>query len=144
MSPASKREGKKMTTHATATFTIKNWDEKPYHEIEGGGKLTRATVTQSFAGDIEGEGVVEYLMAYRAEGTASFVGLQRIEGRLGGRSGSFVLQLSGTYENGAAQATWSVVRGTATGDLQGLMGDGGFHAEHGPAGAATLDYDFDA
>ncbi len=44
-----------MTTRATATFKVNSWDEKPYDEMEGGPKLTRATVTKSFSGDIEGE-----------------------------------------------------------------------------------------
>jgi hypothetical protein len=37
-------------------------------------------VTKSFSGDIEGEGTLEYLMAYREDGSASFVGLERVEG----------------------------------------------------------------
>ena len=132
-----------MSTHATGTFHVKSWDEKPYQEIGGQAKLTRATVTQSFQGVIEGEGKVEYLMAYRENGTATFVGLQRIEGKVGGRSGSFVLQLAGTFENGVAKAGWFVVTGCGTGDLKSLRGGGGFEAPHGPDGTVTLDYDFE-
>ena len=131
-----------MSTHATGTFHVKSWDEKPYDEIGGQAKLTRATVTQSFQGVIEGEGSVEYLMAYREDGTATYVGLQRITGKVGGRSGSFVLQLAGTYENGVAKAGWFVVTGSGTGDLSTLRGGGGFEASHGPEGTVTLDYDF--
>jgi Protein of unknown function (DUF3224) len=132
-----------MTTHATGTFEVKGWDEKPYDEVEGGKKLTRASVTQSFDGDVAGEGKVEYLMAYRDDGTANFVGLQRIVGRVGGRSGSFVLQLAGTYDGRTARADWTVVAGSGTGELAGLRGEGGFSAEHGPSGSVTLDYDLD-
>ncbi len=81
-----------MTRRATAMFAIKGWDEKPYNEAAGLPKLTRASVTKTFKGDLEGESQLEYLMLYRADGTASFVGLERVLGRLGGRSGSFVLQ----------------------------------------------------
>ena len=98
-----------MSIRATGTFEVKTWDEKPYEEIDGGAKLTRASVTQSFHGDIEGEGAVEYLMMYPDESSARFVGLQRVVGRIGSRSGSFVLQLGGTFEEGTAKATWSVV-----------------------------------
>lgn len=132
-----------MSTHATGTFEVKNWEEKTYDEIGGKAKLTRASVKQAFAGDLEGEGAVEYLMAYRHDGSASFAGLLRVTGRLGGRSGSFVLQLSGTYEDQTAKATWTVVRGAGTGELLGLRGEGGFVAAHGPHGSVTLDYDFD-
>jgi hypothetical protein len=132
-----------MTTHAKGIAETKSWDEKPYDEFEGGRKLTRASVTQSFQGDIEGDGAVEYLMAYPNENSASYVGLQKIMGRLGGRSGSFVLQLSGSYDGEMARCTWFVVAGSGTGELQGLRGEGGFRAPHGSQASYTLDYDFE-
>ncbi len=132
-----------MSTHATATFEVKSWDEQPYQEFEGGTKLTRASVTTSYHGDIEGEGTLEYLMFYGEDGSASFVGLERVVGRVGNRSGSFVLRHSGAYEGGTAKATYVVVPGSGTGDLRGLRGEGDFalsgHAQHYPI---TLDYDF--
>lgn len=131
-----------MRTHATATFEVKSWDEKPYNEMEGGPKLTRARVAKSFEGDIEGEGTLEYLMIYRDDGSASFVGLERVVGSVGKRSGSFVLQHSGTFEGGTTKATWSVVPGSGTGDLRGLRGDGGFASAHAQRYPMTLDYDF--
>jgi hypothetical protein len=132
-----------MSEHATATFTVKSWDEKPYSEIEDGPKLTRATVTKSFLGDIEGVGTVEYLMMHRADGSASFVGLERVVGRVGDRSGTFVLQHTGTFEGGTAKATWFVVPGSGTGDLSGLRGEGGFASAHAEKYPVTLDYDFE-
>lgn len=132
-----------MGKQATATFEVKTWDEKPYGEVEGGPKLTRASVTNSFQGDIEGEGTLEYLMVYPGDDSASFVGLQRVVGRLGDRSGSFVLQISGKFENGTASETWFVVPGSGTGELRGLRGQGGFASGHAQAYTVTLDYDFE-
>src|SRR5215470_13385353 len=109
-----------MKKSANAHFTIKSWDEKPYSEGQGQPKLTRASVIKAFTGDIEGEGRVEYLMMYRSDGTATFVGLERIDGRIGGRTGSFVLQRSGVFEGGQAKESYTVIAGSATGDLQGL------------------------
>ena len=133
-----------MSTHATATFEVKSWDEQPYQEFEGGAKLTGASVTTSYHGDIEGEGTLEYLMFYGEDGSASFVGLERVAGRVGNRSGSFVLRHSGAYEGGTAKGTYVVVPGSGTGDLRGLRGEGGFalsgHAQLYPI---TLDYDFE-
>ena len=60
-----------MKSTANARFAIKSWDEKPYSEGENLPRLTRATVTKTFTGDIEGEGQVEYLMMYRRDGSAS-------------------------------------------------------------------------
>lgn len=122
---------------------MKSWDEKPYDEIEGGPKLTRATVAKSYSGDIEGDGTVEYLMIHREDGSASFVGLERVVGSIGDRRGSFVLEHKGTFEGGTAKVTWSVVPGSGTGDLSGLRGEGGFASAHADEYAITLDYDFE-
>ena len=137
------RETTRMRKQAKATFTIKSWDEKAYNEIAGGPKLTRASVTKSYQGDIEGEGKLEYLMMYRTAGSASFMGLERVTGSVGGRSGSFVLQHTGTFEDGVAKVTLSVVPGSGTGDLRGMTGEGGFSVGHQPPYAMTLDYGFE-
>jgi hypothetical protein len=131
-----------MSTQATATFKIEGWDEKPYAEIEGGRKLTQASVKQAFTGDVEGEGAVEWLMCYRPDETADFVGVQRIVGQLGGRSGSFVLlQTAGTFDGREATAELSVAPGSGTGDLTGLSGTGELSAPRGGEPTIRLDYE---
>jgi hypothetical protein len=132
-----------MKTHAKATFTINAWEEKAYNEIKGGPKLTRASVSKSYQGEIKGEGKLEYLMMYRDEGSASFLGLERVVGSVGGRSGSFVLQHSGTFKDGVATVTLLVVPGSGTGDLHGLRGNGEFAVGHQQPYSLTLDYDFE-
>lgn len=131
-----------MSTHATGTFKVKNWKEKPYNKIEGGAKLTRATVTQTFRGDIKGEGAVEFLMAHRADKSAKFVGIQYITGRIGDRSGGFALQVTGTFEGGVAKGRWTVIPGLGTDDLTGLRGKGSFEAPMGPDASFVLEYTF--
>ena len=64
-----------MRMTANARFAITTWDEKSYSEGQDQPKLTRASVTKTYTGDIEGEGQVEYLMMYRGDGTAAIVGL---------------------------------------------------------------------
>ena len=127
---------------ANARFAIKSWDEKPYSEGQGLPKLTRAAVTKTFTGDITGEGHVEYLMMYRSDGSASFVGFERVVGSLAGRAGSFVLQRAGVFENGMAKETYAVVPGSGTGELQGLRGDGTTAVGHGMEHPFTLNYEF--
>jgi hypothetical protein len=138
-----RQEATTMHKHATATFGLESWDEKAYDEKEGTPKLSRISSTKSYKGDIVGGGKLEYLMMYRADGTASFVGLERVTGSVGGRSGSFVLQHSGTFEGGVAKVMLSVVRDSGTGDLRGLTGEGGFNVGHQPPFAMTLDYEFE-
>jgi hypothetical protein len=132
-----------MKQTANARFAITLWDEKAYSEGEDLPKLTRASVTKTFTGDIEGAGHVEYLMAYRSDGSATFVGLERISGRIGAMSGTFVLQRTGVFEGGQARESYSVIPGSATGQLRGLRGEGSSAVGHGTEHPFTLDYELD-
>ena len=130
-----------MKKSANARFAIKSWDEKPYSEGEDQPKLTRARVVKTYTGDIEGEGQVEYLMMYRSDGSATFVGLERVVGRIGDKTGSFVLQRTGVFESGQAKESYSVIPGSATGDLRGLLADGNSAVGHGMEHPFTLSYE---
>jgi len=130
-----------MKNVANSRFAIKSWDEKPYSEGQDLPKLTRAAVTKTFTGDIEGEGRVEYLMMYSIDGSATFVGLERVVGRLGGKAGSFVLQRTGIFENGVAKESYVVISGSGTGELRGLRGEGESAVGHGTEHPLTLTYE---
>lgn len=126
---------------ANARFAIKSWDEKPYSEGPDLPKLTRASVTKAFTGDIEGEGHVEYLMMYQSDGNATFIGLERVVGRVAGKSGSFVLQRTGVFEDGQAKESYSVIPGSGTGELRALRGEGKSAVGHGMEHPFTLSYE---
>ena len=130
-----------MRKSANARFAIKKWDEEPYNEGQDQPKLTRASVTKTYTGDIEGEGQVEYLMMYRKDGSATFVGLERVVGQIGGKAGTLVLQRTGVFEGGQAKESYSVIPGSGTGDLQGLVGDGSSAVGHGMEHPFTLSYE---
>ena len=130
-------------TQAKATFAVTNWDEKPYLELKDGTKLTRAAVTQTYSGDITGEGAAESLMYYAADGSATIVTLQRIDGSIGKKKGTFIVESRATFGTSGAKGTWSVVAGSGTDKLRGLKGKGRFAAKSGPNGTVTLDYDFE-
>lgn len=130
-----------MKQTASARFAVKSWDEKPYSEGENLPKLTRASVTKAYTGDIVGEGHVEYLMMYRGDGSATYVGLERVVGRIAGKSGSFVLQRTGVFEDGQAKESYFVIPGSATGELRGLMGDGVSALGHGTDYPFVLNYE---
>lgn len=74
-------------------------------------------------------------MAYQPDKTATFIGIERIRGRIGGHHGSLVLQHSGMFDGGAATGDLTVVSGTD--ELKGATGTGSFKAD--PAGSITLD-----
>ncbi len=129
-----------MNATANARFAIKSWDETPYSEGPNLPKMTKATVEKSFTGDIEGDSRVEYLMMYRSDGTALFVALERFTGRIGSKSGTFVLQRSGEFDGKQANESYTVVRGSGTGDLRGLTGEGASSVGHGADFPFVLRY----
>lgn len=132
-----------MNQRAETTFRVDSWDEDEYDARENERKLTRARVVRAYRGELEGEGRAEYLMMYREDGSASFVGHERIVGRLGDRTGSFMLQRIGTWEDGVARETLSVVAGSGTAQLLGLLGGGVFESGHAEEYPMTLHYDYE-
>jgi hypothetical protein len=130
-----------MTDHVDGSFEVTSWNEETIDGLDQAGKVTRARIGQRFAGGITAETVFDTVMTYREDGTADFLGFQRVVGRLGGREGSFVLQSIGTFDGKEARATTSVVPDSGRGALAGLRGTGTSVAPIGPSGTYTLDYD---
>jgi hypothetical protein len=126
--------------NATAEFAVATWNEETYQELDGEAKLTRASVTGTLTGDVMGTSETEWLMVYRQDGTANYVGLQRVEGSLAGRNGSFVVESNGAFDGGEAKGTWSVIAGSGTGDLAALNGEGTFVSPLGEKATISLDY----
>jgi hypothetical protein len=132
-----------VTATAKAKFQMKGWDENPYADLEGSKRLVRSSMNGSYAGDVTGESSTEFLMAYSSEDLATYVGIERIDGTVDGRSGTFVMQVTGTFADGVARHNSTVIPGAGTGDLAGLRGQGTFEAPMGQTAETTLDYDFE-
>ena len=128
---------------ATGTINVKIWEPVPYDQPGDGPTLVRIHVEEDFSGDIEGSGVVEFLQAQMADDAASFVGIERVKGRLASRSGTFLLQDQGTLKGTTVSGEWFVVPGSGTGGLSGLRGEGSFTAQLGQGADITLDYWFE-
>jgi hypothetical protein len=125
---------------ATGEFKISFGKEDAYRQREPG-KLTHADGDQEFSGDISGSGHVEWLMSYGADGTATYVGLQEIDGTLDGRKGGFVLTATGHFDGKQSEGEWTIVPGSGKGDLEGIRGHGGFKAGPGPQATFRLSYE---
>ena len=130
-------------TRANAVITVRTYQPSAYDEPAGGPALTRIHVEESFTGDISGDGVAEFLQAARADGSASFVGIERVTGAVGGREGTFLLQDAGTVQGNVVSGDWFVIPGSGTGRLAGLRGAGGFRANLGEGARVHLDYWFE-
>jgi Protein of unknown function (DUF3224) len=127
-----------MTSTVESTLVIESWDERPVDDAIP--KVTRATVAARVAGAIDGTSLTEYVMAYRDDGSAVYVGLERITGVVAGREGTLVLRHLGTYEGGAARSAVEVVGSSGSDGLAGVSGAGDFLAD--PAPSLRLDLTF--
>lgn len=128
--------------HAHAKTTVHSSEAKPYDETAGPA-LTEIHISETFSGDLDGESMVRALQVRGHDKSASMVSIQRFQGNLSGRRGTFVLQGVETIDNGRIKAKWFVVPGSGTGELAGLRGQGGFEGEFGKGSEGTLDYWFE-
>jgi Protein of unknown function (DUF3224) len=128
---------------ANAVITVHTYEPEAYESPAEGPVLNRIHVAERFSGDIEADGVTEFLQAAHADGSASFVGIERLTGTLGGREGTFLLQDAGTVAGSVVDGDWFVVPGSGTGGLTGLRGEGSFRANLGENAQVYLDYWFE-
>lgn len=117
-----------MQSKLEGIFQVTSWDEKPYSEESDGAKLTNAKVTQTYTGSIEGESQVQYIMAHNSDKSAVFVGMEKVTASINGKSGSFVIQHNGKFENGVASSNFVIVTGSGQGELSGIEGSGSFES----------------
>ena len=120
------------------SFQLKSWNEDAYEERDGR-RLTRASVSQQFEGDIAGDGAAEWLMAYQADGRARFVGFQVVDGEVAGRRGTLVLETLGEFDGRVARWDATVMPGSSTGELANATGAGKFEAPHGSTASYELE-----
>lgn len=129
-------------TRAVAKVTVRGSETNSYDQTANP-VLSEVRLSETFAGDIEGESPVRALQVRWDDRSARLVSVQRFHGKLDGREGTFVLQGQETVANGKITATWFVVPGSGTADLSGLRGEGGFEGHFGEGSDATLDYWFE-
>jgi len=108
-----------MTTHATGTFEVKMTPQTP----DAGSTVGRFSLDKEFHGDLEGTSKGEMLAVGTAvNGSAGYVAMEQVTGRLNGRSGAFALQHTGTMTRGEPELSVTVVPDSGTGELSGLSG----------------------
>ncbi len=83
----------------------------------------RLTIAKTFHGDLEATSAGEMLaFGTSVEGSAGYVAMEKVTGKLGAKSGSFALQHTGTMNRGAPSLTVTVVPDSGTEELAGLTG----------------------
>ncbi len=126
---------------ANGSFQITSFNEDTYEDRGDKAKLTHAWGDQTFSGDIEGDGQVHWLMSYRPDGTATYVGLQRSKAPSVGAAArwSSTHPASSTEQHHAANGR--SFRGPGSDGLKGITGSGTFEAPGGPKATYELDYE---
>jgi hypothetical protein len=92
-------------------------------DLAEGTTLGSMTVSKRFHGDLDGTSRGRGLTGMtRVDGSAGYVLIERVQGRLHGRSGTFLLQHSGIMDHGAPRLTVEVVPDSGSGELVGIRG----------------------
>jgi Protein of unknown function (DUF3224) len=109
-----------MTIHASGSFEVKL---TPQSDIPEDATFGRMIIDKQFHGDLEAVSRGQMLsVVTTVEGSAGYVAIERVSGKLHGRSGSFALQHSSVMKRGEPQQNIIVVPDSGTGQLAGLSG----------------------
>lgn len=116
---------------ANGPFEVKLNPESLSAVAENSG-LGRMSLNKQFQGDLEAVSHGE-MLAFRSsvQGSAGYVAMETVQGVLGGRQGSFVLQHSSTMTRGEPKQSITVVPDSGTGELLGLSGSMIIHIDNG-------------
>ena len=116
------QKGAPMANHASGTFDVKIAPQAADEHV-GDPTVGRMSIDKHFHGDLEGTSLGQMLAAMtEVKDSAGYVALERVRGTLHGRTGTFVLQHSGTMARGVPGLIITVVPDSGTGALAGLTG----------------------
>ena len=108
-----------MTHHAVGAFEVKVQPLSP-PDIAG---VVRFSIDKTIHGDLEATTKGEMFTAGDPKaGSAGYVAIETVTGKLGGKSGSFILQHFATMEPSGNEMTVKVAPGSGTGELKGIAG----------------------
>ena len=110
-----------MTKQANGAFDVKvipQTDDNPMDPTIG-----RMTLDKQYHGALEaiGKGVM-LTGGTEVEGSGVYVAIERVNGKLDGQSGTFLLQHGGVMTRGVPHLTITVVPDSGTGEIVGLAG----------------------
>jgi Protein of unknown function (DUF3224) len=109
---------------------------------ELGGAVSRFELTKRFHGDFVGTGTGVMLSAGDPQsGTAGYVAIETVNGRLGEREGGFAFQQFGTMSGGQQSLHYEVVPGSGHGELTGISGTLGLTIDEDGTHRYELEYD---
>lgn len=118
-SPTPSKEAP-MTNHASGPFDVK---VTPQDDKSDDPLLGRMSLDKQYHGDLEATAKGQMLTAGTAvKGSGAYVAIEKVSGSLKGRTGTFVLQHTGSMTSGNFHLDVTVVPDSGTGALQGIAG----------------------
>ena len=109
--------------NATGKFEVILKPIESYAQGREGTVLGRMSIDKTFQGDLEATSQGEMLSAMTAvKGSAGYVAMEQVIGKLSGKEGSFALQHFGAMGKGESRLIVEVVPDSGTGELAGLSG----------------------
>ena len=133
-------KGSSMPHHVRGPFDVKVAPvaDQPYPE---GTRLGRYSIDKKYHGELDAVGTGEMLTAGTpVQGSAVYVAIERVEGTLAGRRGTFVLQHTGRMSGAGTELEIVVAPDSGTGELTGLTGR--LQIEFGPKGEHSYDFEY--
>lgn len=125
--------------HVSGTFDV-TLKPEALSTITAASGLSRMSINKVFHGGLEGTSKGEMLSAGNpAMGSAGYVAIEQVTGRLDGLEGSFALQHSATIHAGTFTLNITVVPGSGTGALKDISGKLDLQIEKGKH-SYTFDY----
>jgi len=129
---------------AKGTFEVKlNPADGVALEKEAG--VGRMTIDKTWSGDLAGTSKGSMLMSStESTGAMAYVALEKVDGKLGGKKGSFYFSHTGTMNKSDAASgvlKIMVVPGSGTGDLAGMSGELSINIDAKGAHSYILQYE---
>ena len=108
--------------HARGTFDVQI-TPLPADEYGDAVSTGRMGITKQLSGDITGTGKGQMITGMgTVKGSAAYSAIERITGTIGGRTGSFILQHTGTMHDGLQELTITIVPTSGSGDFINIAG----------------------
>ena len=127
---------------AKGEFEVKRIPQEEL-DIGGGASVGHSRFEKRFRGPLDAISVVHMLAVMSPiAGSGAYVAIERIEGTLDGRRGSFFAQHNGVMDRGKPSLDLTVVPDSGTDDLLGLRGRIAIDIVDGKH-FYTFDYDLD-
>lgn len=110
-----------MTEHAKGTFDVNVLPQTDDVDI-GDPTIGRFALDKQFHGDLEANSKGQMLGSRSDNSNGGYVAIERVNGSLAGRKGSFSMQHIGTMQGGKSTMDVQVVPGSGSGELEGISG----------------------